>query len=464
MRVRTRHWAVLWLPVCCALVATFASPVLAAEDGALPLHLTIEKAVELALSHNEAIRIADEGVNEAKGTYTEYAADAFPQIKGVINYSRYFERMYADVDMTALNPILEQFDAPPMKKEKQYFNSQHEWDFRLMAEQNIFTFGKVSNAIRLGSTFQKIAKESKKITVKDVVLQTRQTFLQVLFLKESLKVAQSNLELVQETHGVVSAKAKQGVMSRFELLIVESELAAAKPSLLRAKRDLQTATQALLNVIGEPLDREVTVVGELEFTKLESDFPAMIRQAKLQRPELRLLKLQGEMFDRSYKISRAFYLPTLSANATYAQTGGTDKQIWPEDPEDEFQPTLSFGVQLYVPLFDGLRAYGKMKQMAAKRHTARLQHAQATRGIELEVTSLTNQIQTTEDIFTANLTAVEVTEEAHRLAQLRFENGLGTRLEVTDARNTLNRAKLGLAATLFDLNVNRARLKRALGQ
>ncbi|MDP8222479.1 MAG: TolC family protein [Candidatus Lernaella stagnicola] len=456
------------LSVCAILAALAVDAARAAENDLLPLRLTIEKAVELALSHNESVRIADESINEAKGTYREYAADAFPQISGVVGYTRHLERRFSEVDMTAFNPLLAQMGAPPLEKSKQYFNSQHEWDFRLMAEQNLFTFGKVSNAIRLGSVFKKIARENKQLAVKDVALQTRQSFLTVLFAQEALSVAESNLKLTKETYDVVRNKAKQGVMSRFDLLIVESELAMAEPTVMAAERNLETAKQALLHVIGEPLDRTVSIVGELKFESLEGDVSEFVRRAVLQRPELRALSLQKDMYDYSHKIARALYLPTLTANATYAQSGGSDKQIWPEDEpgdaSDGFQPSLNFGVQLYVPLFDGLRAYGRMKQMAAKRQTSRLQIAQATRGIKLEVTSLAKQIRTTEAMVAANMKAVEVAAEANHLAQLRFENGLGTRLEVTDARNNLNRAKLGLAATLFDLNDARARLQRAMGE
>jgi outer membrane protein len=434
------------------------------EETLVPLRLTIEKAVELALTHNEAVRVADEAINEAKGAYMEYAADAFPQISGVAGYTRYLERRYTEVDMTAFNPLLAQFGQPPLEVQKSYFNRQHEWDFRLMATQNIFTFGKVTNAIRLGSVYKKIAKESKQITVKDVALHTRQAFLRVLFLRESLKVAQSNLELVRETHAVVVSKTQQGVMSKFDLLVVESELAAAEPQLLRAQRDLQTATQALLNVIGEPLDRETIIVGDLAIEKQSYEATMLVKQAKLQRPALRALQLQEDLHETTYKLSRSLYLPTLSANATYAQSGGTDKQIWPDDPSEDLQPTLSFGLQLYVPIFDGLNAAGKMKQAAARQHTSRLQFLQTSRAIELEVTSLVSRIEVTRRILESNSKSVQVAEEANRLAQLRFENGLGTRLEVSDARNQLNLAKLGLAGTLYELNDARAQLRRALGQ
>lgn len=450
------------------LLAILAVPSVWAQDAdpisasLAPLRLTVEKAVELALAHNEAVRIADEGINEAKGTYLQYSADAFPQLSANIGYTRYFERMYSEVDMTMLNPLFAQFGLPPLEKEKAYYNHRHEWDFRVLASQNLFTFGKVSNAIRLGSVFKKVARVGKEITVADVAAQARRAFLAVLFLRESLHVTQSNLNLTQETRDVVKTKVDQGVTSRFELLVVESELAAAKTKVLQSERDLQVATQALLNVIGEPLDRETIIVGELGLHPIANELPTLINRAQVQRPALRALQLQGEMYDYSYRILRSLYLPTLSANGTYAQTGGSDARVFPEDPGEDFQPTLSFGVSLYVPLFDGLRSYGQMRQMAAKRHTAQLQYQQAKRGVELEVTSLYNRIQVTEDIAASNLKTVAVAEEAFNLAQLRFDNGLGTRLEVTEARNALSFAKLGLAATLFELNDAQAQLRRAL--
>jgi len=434
------------------------------SPGDLPLRLTIDKAVELALAHNEQILIADEAIAEAQGVYREYAADAFPQLSGSITYNRNLERMYSEQDMTFLNPLFAQFQLPELGVEKVYLSASHEWDFRLMLTQNIFTFGKVSNALALGDISRNLAHQGKKVAVQDVIVQTKRSFLTVLFSQEVLNVAQSNLERTEALYKIIKAKTDQGVMSRFELLIAEAELAAAKPPVLEAQNQVNLATQALLNQIGEPLDRPVTIVGEMEFTTLAGDASQLISQAKLKRPELRLLQMQEEMYDRSYRIFRSMYLPTLAANASASRTGGTDKQIFPEEPDDELQPTLSFGVTLYVPLFDGLRSYGQMGQMKAKKRTVHLQYQQLVRGVELEVTSLVSQIQVAEQIYLANQESFRVAKRAYELAELRLDNGLGTRLEVTDAKANLNGAMLGIANSLYNLNVARANLARALGE
>jgi len=436
----------------------------APSPGNLPLRLTIDKAIELALAHNEQILIADEAIAEAQGVYREYAADAFPQLSGSVTYNRNLERMYTEQDMTFLNPLFAQFQLPQLGVEKVYLSNSHEWDFRLTLTQNIFTFGKVSNALALGDISRDLAHQGKKVAVQDVIVQTKRSFLGVLFSQEVLSVTQSNLERTEALYKIIKAKTDQGVMSRFDLLIAEAELAAAKPPVLEAQNQVNLATQALLNQIGEPLDRPVTIVGDLEFSTLGDDAAQLISQAKLKRPELRLLQMQEEMYDRSYRIFRSMYLPTLAANASASRTGGTDKQIFPEEPEDELQPTLSFGVTLYVPLFDGLRSYGQMGQMKAKKRTVHLQYQQLVRGVELEVTSLVSQIQVAEQIYLANQESYRVAKRAYELAELRLDNGLGTRLEVTDAKANLNGAMLGIANSLYNLNVARANLTRALGE
>jgi len=451
------------LPIVLAAILPIAQAAAQQSDQG-PLRLTVEKAVELALAHNEAVQIADEGIEEARGVYTEYAADAFPQISGNISYTRYLDSPYTEMDWTAFDPLMAQMGLPSMGVSKVDIYNHHNWDFRIMVDQNLFTFGKIRNAIRLGGLYKKIAQVSKQVTVKDVELQTRQAFLTVLFLRETVKVAESNLALTQETYDTMAAKVAQGVQSKFELLVVEAELATAKPKVLSAQRDLDVATKALLNTIGEPLDREVEIIGELSFQPLEAELPTLVNEAKTLRPELRALELQEEMYDYSYKIYRAMYFPSLMANGTYAQSAGIDDRIWPDEPDEDFMPTLSFGVQLYIPLFDGLRSYGGMRQMAAQRNSAQLQHRQASRGIELEVTSLVNNILVTERIVQANVQAVGVAQEAHRLAEIRFNSGLGTRLEVSDARDKLGLVQLAQAKSLYDLNAARAALDRALGK
>ena len=105
-----------------------------------------------------------------------------------------------------------------------------------------------------------------------------------------------------------------------------------------------------------------------------------------------------------------------------------------------------------------------MGQRKAKKRTVHLQYQQLVRGVELEVTSLVSQIQVAEQIYLANQESYRVAKRAYELAELRLDNGLGTRLEVTDAKANLNGAMLGIANSLYNLNVARANLARALGE
>ncbi len=458
----------LWIPLLLSALCVVSLALVAAEepvspDGA-PLRLNVQKAVELAVAHNEVVLIADEQINEAEGTYTQYAADAFPQLSGTVNYTRNIERMYQWYDMTQLNPLMTAMGLPTLKPEKVYLTNSHAWDFRLMLSQNIFTFGRISNALALGDISKRLAREGREVAVQDVIVTAKKSFYTALFAKEALVVTRANLDRIVEQRDMVKSKVAQGVMSRFDLLVVESEVAAARPRVLEAENNVLLTTQALLNVIGEPLNRAVQLDGQLGFAALTESTPDLVAASLRARPELQALQLQEDLYDTSYKLFRANYFPAISANAAAARTGGTDAHIWPDDPEEELQPSLSFGVTLYVPLFDGLRNYGQMKQMLAKKRQAMLQRQQVARGIEMQVTALVSQIKLQEQIYHADLEALKVAQEAYKLTTLRFESGLSTRLEVTDARTTLNNVQLGVLGALYNLNSARADLDRALGR
>jgi len=435
-----------------------------AEEIGAPLRLNLQKAIELAVAHNEQILIADEGITEAQGAFQSYAADAFPQINGSVSYTRNIDRMYQIQDMSMLNPLFAQFGLPPLGQEKIYFNFSHEWDFRITATQYLFTFGRLSYALSLGDITTHLAREGREIAVQDVILATKKSFFTVLFAKEALAVTKANLARIEEQRDTVKAKVAQGLMSRFDLLVVESEVAGARPRVLEAENNVLLSTQALLNVIGEALNRQVTLDGQLAFEPLTENPSELIAASLRARPEIRALQLQEDLYETTYRLSRANYFPILSANASVSRTGGSDAHIWPDDPWDELQPTLAVGVQLYVPLFDGFRNYGQMRQMAAKKRAAQLQRQQLARGIEMQVTALVSQIRLQEQIYHANQEAVNVAQEAYKLAVLRFESGLSARLEVTDARTNLNNAQLGSIGALFALNSARAELDRALGR
>ncbi len=428
--------------------------------------LTLEQAVSQALEKSESGMIAEEEIKKAQGVVTEYRGAAWPQLTGIAGYTYNIEEPAQQMDFSFLDPLSIGAGGPPIGVIDIPLVYQHEWNFTLNARQNLFTFGRVGNAIRMAKTYRNISEENAVMTDQDTVLEAAEAYYSVVLAKEMADVALKNFNLSQMHLDDVQAKYDRGLKSEFELLQAQTDLEQNRPYLIQMDSLVIISKQNLLRVMGLPLDRKVDVgEGFVEDTPNMS-LDEYINTAKEDRQELKLLSLQEDMNHQEGNIHRAGMLPVLAAEMNYTYMGQSitdDEDFWPQEDED-WKTFWSVGATLTWPFFDGFSSYGKMKQAMATERITRLRRSQAAKGIELEVTQLTTQIDTLKQEVAARKKTVALAEKAFELATIRYDSGLGTRLEKADAKAQWTLARSALIKSLYDLNMARVKRNRALGK
>ena len=124
---------------------------------------------------------------------------------------------------------------------------------------------------------------------------------------------------------------------------------------------------------------------------------------------------------------------------------------------------FSYGISMNWPIFDGLATYAKVQKAQSVVIQDQVQIDQLQQNIILEVKQiLLDMKENTERIVLAK-SSVNLSEEALKLSEIRYQNGVGINLDVLDAQNNLNQSKSNLINAEFDLNISRIRLYRALG-
>jgi len=123
----------------------------------------------------------------------------------------------------------------------------------------------------------------------------------------------------------------------------------------------------------------------------------------------------------------------------------------------------NFGLNISWPLFDGLRAKGNIDLAQAQERVARLQLAQEREQVAVERARARAEFTRAEAAYEAQRQNVGEADEAFRIATLRFERGLATQLEVSDAQLLLLTARTNAARATIDYYMAAAELARARG-
>ena len=463
--MRHRLW-IIGLATCLLLACSGIAIGQEPPDPNTVMKLSLDQAIEFALKFNEERAIAYEGIESAKATLMQNTSAGLPQITGIVGYEHNLEQPTQELDMSGLAPLFQAMNLPPPPNSEIPLVYKHNWNFTLDVKQNIYTFGRLGTALRVAKQYKKIAEENARLTDDQVILQVEEAYYQVMLAKEALQIAVENYEITEKTFANVEQKFKSGIRSEFDMLQIQAELAGVKPGVIQAETAVALSKMNLLRLIALPLGRDIDVTETFVEYFPSQGVDELLSIAQSNRKEVRLSEMNIEMDHMTGNIYISDMLPILDANMAYTYNGASisdEDQFWPEG-DDDWQTFWTVGVTFTWPLFDGLKSVGKIRQYRAEERIGRLQKLQLLKGIELEITQLVREFNALKERLAASKDLVTVAEKAHNLASIRFDSGLGTSLERGDAKLMLTRAKVGLARTLYEINVMRAKLKRALGK
>jgi outer membrane protein TolC len=265
-----------------------------------------------------------------------------------------------------------------------------------------------------------------------------------------------------------------------------------EPAAIRAAGDRDLALLELRRLANLPASQPVQLV-----TPVSADAVAALAQAAgtatpaadsaavAAIPSVRAAELRAQASRAGIAIARADYLPTLSV---FVQSGF---QAFPTDwrfptsrgaletvtcPEGSAADRVctqqnggwftdrSMGLQVSWPVFDGFRTRSNVALARAQYEVAQAQAAQAREAAAVELAQARSDLETARAQFAATRLNVAEAEEAFRLATLRFQRGLSTQLDVSDAQLALSTARSNEARATHELYLAAAGVARAQGR
>ncbi|HEX9781664.1 MAG TPA: TolC family protein [Opitutaceae bacterium] len=420
-----------------AALAILAIAPLSADE--VPAAITLDKALELALRNNYAIRQARARYAEAGGLVEESSAGRLPNVALSGSYTQTDEGRFESLG-------------------GQTFGSPDSWSAGVQVTQSVYSGGAVQSAIKGSEASREAAAANFEASLQSALLAVKEQYFAVLLARQQVAVQEQAVNLLEEELANARARVDAGSGSPFDRLRAEVALANGRPPLIRARNTLRLAAVELLRAIGLPADddTEAKVHGELSFKGEELTLEAVIASAHARRPELRQLKEALVAAEYAVSGARAGNRPVVGAFAGYE----VQKSQFSDDFGDSVDGWAA-GLQASWDIFDGKATRGRVAQARARQRQARLSLNEAELSIDAEVRRAFLSYGEALELLTASQQVVAQAEESVRLARSRFDAGAATQLDVLQAQVALTEARTNDALALHDANVALARLRRA---
>jgi outer membrane protein len=323
------------------------------------------------------------------------------------------------------------------------------------ASQLVSDFGRTRSLMASSDLHARSQDQATEATRADLLLATTRAFYAVLRAQSVLTVALQTVSARTLVAEQVGALTENKLKSTLDLSFANVNLADSRLLLLQARNDLSSAKADLAEAMGLPRQTDFVLAGEPMPGAPPASVDALIQEAIANRPELKSLRLEQSSAERFTKAEHALNYPTVAAIAAAGVVPAGESQI----------PGRygAAGLNVSIPIFNG----GLFK---ARQSEAEFKAQAAAKNVD----DLQNRVM--RDVRVAYLNAqtaferVDLTDQLLRQAQLsldlsqtRYNIGLGSIIELSQAQLNLTAAQIASASARFDYAAQSALVEYQIG-
>jgi len=427
------------------------SPVAMGQDT---IKLSLSKAIEIALSENPTIKVAEKEIQRVNYSKKERLGGLLPNVSLNGAYQRAIQKqkMFFEIPGFPSNP-----------------------DGIEVGQDNTFT-GTISASLpiiaptlwatlHLSEMELEMSQESARSSKISLYNQVTKTYYSILMMQDSYDVIKRSYENTLENAKIILNKYKQGTVSEYEWIRADVQVKSAQSNLVSAESAVQMSKLQLKMLLGIDSYNEITVEGKLsDFeSTMYGDVMKIDTTTMQNNSDLKQLDIQKKQLEQNEKIHKASLLPTLSTSINYQYMSMANDDITFSKDQVWF-PTSSLGVTLAVPLFQGGAKYYKGKQIKLQLSELNDQRENLKRSIETQVLSSIENIKKSLKKIESNKDGVRQAEKALNISQKMYEVGVATYLDLSNAELAYVNAGLTYNQSIYDYLSAKADLEKLLGK
>lgn len=407
--------------------------------------LTLSRAVDLAIRNQPTIAGQTSRVKASEAKIGQARSNWFPQVSAGAGYGR--TKPVTGGRGVALAPGSTGLSASSG-------NSYEDYSSDLTLNQNVFDFGRTSSQVKIQDLNTQSSRFNLENTLDDVAFNVKQAFFVLLQSQASRDVAKESLDQFQRQLDRARAFFEVGLRPKFDVTKAEVDVGTAQLALIRVENQVKLNRVSLNNAMGLPDAPQYTVADDKSPEGNVLKFEDAVVQAFAKRPDLLSVVRQKEASAESIKLAEKNYLPSLSGNAAYSWYGTSFPlgEGW------------NLGLNLSIPIFEGFLTKYQVAEARANLDTSVATERSLRQDIVLQVEQAYLGLREAEErIVTTELTARQA-KENYELAQGRYEAGVGSAIEVSDALVTYRNAEIAYILALYDRKISLAQIQRVIGQ
>lgn len=412
------------------------------------LTLNLDKALEIALSDNPTIKVAEEEIALKKVSHKEAWQNLLPEasISGTMSHT-ITAPQFSIGDQTV-----------KMGKDKANTATG-----TLNISLPLFAPA-VYRAMSMTKTDIELAVEKSRASKQDLVNQVTKAYYQLMLTQDSYDVLQKSYKLAEDNYNIVNAKYRQGTVSEFDKITAEVQMRSVKPSVISAGNAVTLSKLQLKVLMGITADVDIKIDDSLaayEGVVFANQLDNTVHEGLVNNTTMKQLELNRLMLQKNIKSLRTNFMPTLGLGYSY-QYQSMNNDSW-NVFNYNYGSSSSLVFSLSIPLYKASN-FTKLKSNRIQMRQLDQNRLDTERKLNMQIMSYQDNMSASSEQVSSNKENVMQAEKAVQIAGKRYEVGKGTVLELNTSQVQLTEAELTYNQSIYDYLVAKADLDQVLGR
>jgi outer membrane protein TolC len=419
---------------------TYKGSLISGTNTGTVLPLSLDDAMQRGLKQNLGVILQSSAAQSANGSRLEQLQALLPTISADANITvQQIDLAAFGLKIPDFNPIIGPFQTI---------------DFRASLTQNLFNLNALQTYIASKHNFS-----AARLTAEDardlVVLTVGNAYLVCVADKARIEAINAALKTAKLSFDQAVDQHNAGVSPRLDVLRAQVDFQSEQQNLISAVNQLAKDKISLARAIGLPLDQQFELTDTAPFKPLDNLDPSLsFEQALKTRKDLAAAGQQVEAAEASRKAAYDDRLPVATASGNFGDIGET---------VNHSHGTYTAEGQITVPVFQIVKDKGEQQVANAQLDESKAQLSDKTQQVNADIRSAILDIQSAAKLVEAAKSNVDLATEALSEAQQRFHAGVADNLPVSQAQTTFEQANDQYISALYQHNVAKLSLARALG-
>ena len=454
--------------LCLICMGLMSLGIASAQQTGEVLTLSINEAIELALSDNPTVKVANLEIERYDYVRKQALASLYPSVDVSGQYSLAIRRQ----------EMAQGFS----------FGGKNTFNVGGSVALPLFVPA-IYEQLKMTRTQMESAVESARATRIDMVASVRSAYYNVLLAEQSLTVLKEAIKTTEQVVENTKRLYENGLASEYDYLTAQVQLSNLKPQVLQTENAIGLTKLQLKMYLSIPEGVDIAVVGSLDNFRdqvlLNEDYSYDIAD----NTTVRTLDIQEKMLKHQERLIQSSRMPSIAAfgqiscigqervdlsglmggmsggqgsaeqmNAAITRAAASDQsKFW-------WQAPISVGAQISIPIFAGFKKTNQLREVRNQMAQLNMQRDYAEQGVRLQIEQAVNTLLTARETMLSNELTVEQAQKAYNISLTRYNAGAGTILELNSSQLSLTQAQLSYSQSIYDYLSAYASYEKTLGK